>query len=605
MSQRPLGPKYSAVNTDEAAVLEEAVEATYGAMHNESDPLASLALEEDSAWLKEQRLTHQSLHWLKRPTVIMIGICLFMVAFAASSAESTRQLITFKLACNSVAAEMGTGDVCDPAQTQILVLSLQQAYIIAVGCTTIFSLGKLGPLSDQYGRRLFIGLIVLFQAVGKLVKYFVITSGPELRFLLMVLTEILASLCGGVMTLVMLANCYVSDISEPHQRTYFLGIIMALLFVGLSLGPAVGNVLISLTNRMGVFARDISKVSTSAMTAVSGKIPREELVPLKVEIGLLFLVLLFICTVLPESRTQSARRMSRSLSRLLLQASLTRPDAPEAPSARPGLLSMVNFLRPLRLLAYPKDQVAPLRYASIRTTRVAVILLVLFDCLFISVMAPMGEVFVMYGVYRFDWTAQDIGLMLVVTCLFRAITLLVLSPILSHKLFLGYFGLRTLKKRYDHVEWAVVTTGLLADSMGMLLLGLSPSLRMFIGVMAISSIGLITTPAVNSALVKFYPEQKVGELFSAMALLKNTLQIVVPYLVLGIYKKTVTHGIPQLLFFIVAIIVFIGLLVLTWVIYILDKEDARVARVAEAEAEMEEELRRQVHHRNSSFSAGA
>lgn len=574
--------RYSELNADESAVLTEAVEATYSAVVDVDSAVVSPDVEDDSVWLKEQRMSHQSLHWLRRPSILMIGTCIFLLAFASASAEPSRQFISFKLACNTVAAAAGT-DTCDPAQTQVLFLNLQQAYIIAIGLATILSLGKLGPLSDQYGRRLFIGLMTLVQLVGKLVKMAVMLSSNELRFVPMVLAEFLSNLCGGVMTLLMLSNCYVSDIAEVHERTFYLGIVMALFYLGLSLGPGLGNFLMSL----GSTAPVASSAKTVSVISVN------EYLPLKVEIGIVVGVLLFVVFVLPESRTENARRMSRSLSRSLLRALLVVPEQPRRFS-----LASINFLSLLRILTYPEDVVPPLHRASIRTSRIAVMTLVACDCLLVCLVIALGEVFVMYGIFQFEWDAKDVGVMLTVVFSLRAITLLVVSPLLNHRLFMGVFGLRPVKLRFDHLDLAMVMTGYITEFIGMLMFGLSNSARLYLVLLGITSLGSLIMPAMSSGLVKFFPELRVGEVFGALTMVKNSLQIVVPYYFLNMYKKLVVLGHPLYVFFFIAAVYGICIVAISWVLVVLDKEDARVAREDETEGMVRQQL-----HRNPSFSA--
>lgn len=579
--------RYAELNTDENAVLNEAVEATYAAVVNSELDLAvdSNEAEEDGLWLKQQLMAHKSLHWLRRPSIIMISICVFFLAFATASAEPSRQLISVKLTCNYVAAKSGT-ETCDPVKTQILYLNLEQAYIISIGLATIMSLGKMGSLSDQHGRRLFLILMTIVQALGKMVKMAVMSSSNELRFVPMVMAEFFANLCGGVLTLLMLSNCYVSDIAEVHQRTFYLGIIMALFFLGLSLGPGFGNLLTSLENKPPVTA----SASATSMISVN------EYLPLKAEILIILTVLCFEVLVLPESRTEGARRMSRSLSHSLLRALLM------AAEVLPGSFSLasINFLRPLRILTYPDDVVPPLRRSSIRITRIAVMTLVACDCILVALIIAFGQIFMLYPIFRFNWDAKQVGAFLTVLFSLRAVTLLLISPLLNHKVFMGFFGLRASKLRFDRLDWAMMMTGYVTEFLGMLVIGRCLSTRLYLVVMGLTSLGSLSMPAMSSGLVKFFPELRLGEVFGGLAMVKNSLQIVFPYLFLNLYKKLVLYGHPEYVFYCMAFVFAICILATSWVQIYLDKEDARIT----LEDEGESGLRRGLHHRNSSFTVG-
>lgn len=528
---------------------------------------------EDVPWLREQRALHKTLHWLQRPLVVMIGIAIFLWLFATSSAESTRQMLAFKLACNTV---LGGSGQCDLTKTQVLVLSLQQGYAIAVGIATLVALGKVGPLSDQYGRRRFIMLIISAQIVGKVAKYYVMSRYDTLQFSTMVATEFVGNCFGGVMTMVTLTNCYVSDISEAADRTYYLGVNMAFFFIGLSTGPLAGNMLL-------LYGSSGNKTLLPG-TRLASNISPGEFLPLKAELAIFVFLLVFVVLVVPESRSQNARRMSRLLLRSLLQLSLLNEQPGEEvveESKAHRIFDMFNFLRPLRLLAYPKDCVAQLRWPLIKANRKAVSALILFDCLMVSLAIPMGEICVLYGIYRFGWTARNLGHMLAVGCFSRAITLVVVSPFLINTVLRKTFKLQVNKKRFDHIDYSVVATGFIAEAVGVLLLSAAPTGNLFLSTLTITSLGSLSSPAINSSVVKFFPESRIGEVFAAIALVRNMLTTVMPVLLLGLYKLSLSKwNLPQFPFYVVAFISVLLFCAATFAIRVLDLEDKRLKRAA-------------------------
>lgn len=594
MSTTPLRTKFSSINPDNNATLEQAVESTYEAVVDDDD-----IIDEDAIWLREQRHLNKALHWLRRPSVLMMGASLFLFAFAISSAESTRQMITFKLACNYVVQQSGDS-VCNPTDTQVLVSNLQQAYSICSGITTIFALGKVGPMSDQYGRKVFVVLIVVLQMAGKLLRYMVMTSFPVLRFGPMVLTEVLANLCGGTFIYVTLANCYVSDISEAQQRIYHLGLNVASLFMGLSTGPLVGNLLLSLTDEvrssLGMLSYFSSFAGSGAQLGAS-TITRHEFVPLRFELGVLGLVFVFAVFVLPESRSEMARRKSRTLSRSLLVTSFSESDQ-EPQVAR--IFQVFNFLRPLRLIGFPADSVSRLRHGSLPVYRWVVTTLVIADCVMTSMAMPLGEVYVLYGIFQFDWTAQNLGHLLAVSCATRAFTLIVLSPLLNHKLLQGSLGLKVNKQIFDLVDYSMVMFAFVCEIIGMVCVSSAPTSTWFLTSIVLTGLGSLASPALNSAVVKFYPESKIGELFGAMALVKNVCAILSPVVILTLYKKALKqYQFPQVVFVAVAGLYFVGIVAVTYAKRLLDKE---MKRVDDAQKILPVRPSPQ-HGRNVSFSA--
>lgn len=548
--------KYSTFGDDAEANLEHAAENVYLAMMDEEDHL-----NEEASWLREQRHSHKSLHWLFRPSFLMVGVCIFMFTLALSSAESTKQMIEFKLACNNI-SELSGNPTCDPAETQVLILSLHQAISIASGIATMIALGTVAPLSDKYGRKLFFGLIFGFQIFGKLLRFRVMSHYDTLQFASIVATEAICNLSGGTMTILALTNCYISDISEAAQRSYYLGINMAFFFVGLSVGPMAGNALLS-------FFESGRRISPNGPSANYGRnISPGEFAPLRFEIVVLFLLLLFTAIVLPESRSQKARRMSRTLSHSLLHASL---QVNESQSKWSTMLERLNFFRPLRLIFYPKDSVHSLRHDTIKASRKAVFLLILMDCLLSSIAMPMGEILILYGIYQFGWSAHNIGYLMTVSCASRAFTLVVLNPVINFNLLQTYFGLEVNKKRFDRVDFWGVFIAYSFEAIGLACLAIAPTSALFIACLVFTSLGSIASPAINSSVIKFFPESKVGEVFGSISLVKNILSLVTPSLILAIYKISISKWhFPQATFVVLIATTLIMLFVSVYVIGILE-----------------------------------
>ncbi|RLV94504.1 putative membrane protein [Spathaspora sp. JA1] len=486
---------------------------------------------EDVRWLREQRILNKSLHWLKRPSVIMIATILFLLAFASSSAESTRQIITLKLACNYLGQ-----DKCNKESAQVLMSNLQLGYSISSSIITLIASGKVAPLSDQYGRKVFVVLMLVCFFLGRTCKFMLMYNFTSLKFELMVACEILTNLCGGILALITLANCYISDVVEPHERIYSLGISIASLFLGLSIGPIVGNLLISIS----------SKVSPTDVVNIS----KSDFLPLKFEVSILFLVLMVALFVLPESRSEKARRKSRTMSSSSSSSAISLEQQPVSWSSK--LIDSINFLKPLKLLSIPIDIVPLQNRHRVKKDRIAVLILVFIDCMLASIATSFAEIYVLYGIYRYNWAQTDIGHLLAIGCSSRAIVLIFLSPIINHKIFQHGFGFKIFKKQFDMIDYSMTLLGLVCEVIGFIGYSLSTTTIRFFAFIVFCGFGSLISPALNSSIVKFYPESKIGELFGAMALLKNLFGLVMPICYLSIYKYSMRIQTPGLVFMIAA-----------------------------------------------------
>lgn len=552
-----LGPEVEPLMQDQAKYLSVVPEEQEDLSH----------LDDDALWLHEERLLHQSLHWLRRPSITMIGLCLFLLTFAISSAESARQVVQYKLACNSVAS-LSRSKTCDPTEAQILVLTLQQALQVTLALANVIALAKVPSLSDQYGRRRFLILLATFFLIGRSLRYMVTSCYPSLHITLIVACEIISSLFGGVVTMLALCNCYASDIASPDQRTHYLGVNMAFFFVGLSTGPMVGNFLLS-------YFPAIEK-SKQPHVSYGPNLSFHDFAPLQFELFMLVILVLYLIFILPESRGQKARRMSRSASKSLRSALNT---TLKEKTKIQKLADALNIFKPLRIISYPKDYVNPSRHDSIVTHRIAVVILILVDCTLVGFAMSLGEIFVLFGIYRHKMTAQDLGNLLIIGCSCRAFFLTILSPLLNKKLFMQYFGLKPHKRRFDLVDYGMMSIAFLGETIGILALAAARTKSIYLACFMITALGSIASPALNSSTIKFFPESKIGEVFGAMSLAKNAFNISFPLIFLGLYKYSLKKWQwPELVLYIAAGTFFVSFLAATFAIYVLEKEDKEKKR---------------------------
>lgn len=496
--------------------LEQAANDVYEAILENDEEYDEDEHNEDVVWLREQRLLNKSIHWLKRPSVLMVSTITFLFAFSISSAEATRQVITLKLACNSLGAEK-----CNKDSAQVLMSNLQLGYTITGAIIMLISSGKIAPLSDLYGRRPFLIIVILCFLVGKSLKFFFMYNYTTLQFYSMITSEAISNLGGGLMSLIALCNCYISDVAEPHQRIYALGIGFAAMFVGLSIGPLVGNFIIALTTKMSPKA-DIRK---------------QEFIPLKFEIAILIINLLMTIFVLPESRSEKARKKSRTLSRSLSEVNLR---VMEQSPWYERLTSHFNFLKPLKLLVIPDELVKQSNRHKARRDRFTILVLAFIECVMSTMAMSFGEIFILYGIYNYDWAQNSVGHLLAISCSSKAIVLILLSPIINHKILQHGLKFKVFKTQLDMVDFSMCLIGLVCETIGFYGYSVSPTTSVFFIFTVFCGFGTLISPAINSSIIKFYPESKIGELFGALALIKNIFALVTPVLYLSVYKYSVS-----------------------------------------------------------------
>lgn len=534
-------------------------------------------VDDEVLWIREQREQNKTLPWMKRPSVWMICLCTFLGSLATSAADPTRTGMIFKLSCNSL-MEKNKTSTCSPEETQVLVSNLSLATTLSMGIITMLVSGKVGTLSDIYGRKLFVSVIIGSMILGKTILFFALHHFNTLPFYSIVTGDLVASLGGGIITLIALTNSYISDVVEAHERIYSLGLSIASLYIGLSIGPMVGNFLLTVPKKfldkphLSPEMSEMKEIYASSLKVISST----EFIPLRFEIGLLAIVFIYCVFVLPESRSEKARHRSRTLSRVLMsdirqfreegnECDRSPFDQVEQDSNCKNTVlgpfyKLLDFFRPLVLLTLPADAVNPNRRYRIKKDRLAVIILVLIDCVNFGFSTAFANITVLYGLYKFNWTSIDIGHFMTVACSSRAIVLIVLSPMITHTLFHKKMQFKIFKRQFDMVDFSICFLGLSVEFFGFVLVYFARSSVALFVVFALQSIGSLSGPTLNSAIIKHYPESKVGAYFGAISILKNALSLISPLIFVSFYKMSITewHQ-PQLVFALFALISFIFL----------------------------------------------
>ncbi|CCE78641.1 Piso0_000667 [Millerozyma farinosa CBS 7064] len=518
---------------DNDATLERAAMNIYETLIDNAE---ESVLDEDELWLREQREQNKLTHWLRRPSVSMICLPLFLHSFGAASAMPSMKVLSLKLACRSLAQKSPDG-VCDPAETQVLLSNLFLITGLVSGSLRIFVSGKIGSWSDRYGRKPIISISILVSLLGRCLQFFVMWKFQTLQFGLMIVSDMLYNFFGGVFTLMAMCNCYVTDVIEPHERIYSLGLSQASLYVGLSLGPIVGNLLLSLPYV-------VKPHTTASDVNQSNQIYAYEYLPLQFEILVLVCVLLFAQFVLPESRSHKARRKSRAMSVSSSVSSLQEPQA----STIDRLMSNLNFLEPLKLLLYPKEIAYYENNRIYKRQKWVVLNIVILICVTLESLMAFTDVFALFGTYKFHWTSKNLGSFIITSSVTKTLVLIVVAPLFVQRLLQKVLKFKVFKFQFDMVDFIVCSSGIAIEAACMILAGMAQSSAQFMSLVAISSAGGLVSPTLTSAIVKYFPESKTGELFGALAILKNILNLCGPFLCLTLYKFSVKKwdmpGIP-------------------------------------------------------------
>ena len=103
----------------------------------------------------------------------------------------------------------------------------------------------LGDLSDRYGRR----IVLLSSQIGTCIGFIILALSKTLWVVF--LSRIIDGITAGNMTV---AQAYISDVTEPKNRTRAMGMIGASFGLGFILGPAISGVLVQFGHAAPIWA---------------------------------------------------------------------------------------------------------------------------------------------------------------------------------------------------------------------------------------------------------------------------------------------------------------------------------------------------------------
>ncbi|KAK4521696.1 Nuclear actin-protein involved in chromatin remodeling [Mucor velutinosus] len=423
--------------------------------------------------------------------------------------------------------QSGTTDVnipledCAIPQVQAIVSEASAIIVLLTYTTTLLVASYYGNLSDRKGRR----FVMISATLGSLVEIalFVITlKYPQIfGITLLFIAPILRSLLAGDTILVAAIQAYISDCTSAAERTVAFGNMLAIIYLGSSIGPTVGSYLLNKTNSIN---------SIFYMVFI-----------IQMCLGL------YIWLIVPESNV------------------IISHDAPTGKKDK-TFLQRINLFSALRVLYRGSSEHAS-PYALVLVAGIQFLL-------FIVALPPI----LLYTMLQFGWTAYEGGLFVSLASISRVIVMLALLPLLAkvfHKnkpsstpkppaaksvsssSFASTATMETRSKEEIKQDvmfdvW-MIRTGLSVETVCFILFGLVSTSAGFSVTVAVQSLAMLAGPSLRSLSTSLVAPSEIGELLGAMAVLEACGLIISQLTINTIYSASV--GImPNLIFFVCATI---------------------------------------------------
>ncbi|ODV60341.1 uncharacterized protein ASCRUDRAFT_76343 [Ascoidea rubescens DSM 1968] len=435
---------------------------------------------------------------------------------------------------------------CNTKDAQVLVSRLESVINILMASSTVIISGKFGHLSDKFGRKPLI-LFNLFMAI--LSKFLVIYNllpidfnqfddtnplslfnGSTFNSFFYIFAKVFECFGGGLLFLLSLSSSYITDLVSEKSRTFNLSLLGGSFYSGLAFGPLVGSLIVRYLN------------SVSSIDQINNNF-----LPCYIDIFFSILSFSLIFLLIPESNPYFLKNkpISNNNNNNLNDTTITTNNNTEKASLYESIIKTFNIFKPLKLLWIDKFQ-------NSLNPRINVILLIIIDILIISCGTSPMPFIMFYTSYKLHWTSIEIGYFVSITGFSRAIILLFFTPFyLSFLKKILNFKVNTNK--IDNIDKFTITICLVFETVAVSLMLLNKTKFFYLSAL-INGIGALTTPTIQSAIVKYAilsrkNKEKIGEIFSAMTLIRGIVSIVMPSTYLYIYSITVKFN-PKFCFYI-------------------------------------------------------
>ena len=400
-------------------------------------------------------------------------------------------------------------DQCRVPEVQSLATQFLLVGNLIAGLLSAVTSPKLGALSDRYGRTKVICATTLGMLAGEVITIIAATYPDDFPVYWLYLGFALDGLCGSFIAGMALAHSYAADCTPPAKRNVAFGYFHGCLFSGIALGPLLAAGIIKATGGI--------------------------IIMFYLALGCHLIFIMCLLFVIPES--VSKRRQLSARERYARE----KKEMNTSETAWFTKLPLADLFTPLKIL-WPTGE------GSSPALRRNLALLAAIDTIMFGVSMGSMTVVIYYSKFQFGWDTSQQSVFMSVVNLCRVTCLLLVMPMIT-RLVRGPASSHRAQKQSgcDKLDLGLIRTAVLFDTLGYLGYTLARTPVLFVLSGAITSIGAVGSPTLQSAMTKHVPHDRTGQLLGASGLLHALARVVAPTIFNGIYSVTV-GGFSQTVF---------------------------------------------------------
>lgn len=486
--------------------------------------------DDDIVYIKQQIKQNATKPFYKRPSVYAVIFLIGVLTLSSSSAEGTRQSLIYAKASESRKSK---------ENAPYIVARFNQYLLVGTTAVALIPIAKFGEVSNVYGRKLYFVMVIITITVSRMLQYHLFRNYKGLQFGKLLLANYMSCMFGGVNIIGALTELYVSDFTLPENRIYQFGLASSATFIGQLFGPLVGTLI---GNWAG--GKSVDEISEADFTI------------LRFELAVLLMLLVYVVTLFPESRNESAKvKSEEQLVEQELEDESERSDASEQSDLDVNVNRIVlyqifksfDIIQPMKILTYPSEVAKVNKKHRLFQLRFVVVSLVLIYAAYQTLIFSLNQVVIEYGQYQFQWSSNNIAYLLSTISISRAISLVLILPFFEKTILKKILALKSLNRLFDMVEYI-----LMLSSFGIAVLVFlafySANSKGFYIAAGCFSLDALIGPVFDSTIIKFFPNSSSGQVYGAITLLVSLMNLVSPILITWVYEVALNVGHASLVY---------------------------------------------------------
>ncbi|THU77812.1 MFS general substrate transporter [Dendrothele bispora CBS 962.96] len=565
----------------DGAVSEEATELLHDFVHPHHHRAEETLTEPEVGFAPSNEFEARLLPWWKRPSPWWLICMLPLTSITMAATIAPKVEIYTLLACAQHKPEIfdslglsfadpgSKPNLCavDPV-VQAAVARLSATMALCMGILGCLTTGWWGSFSDRHGRTKIMGITVIGLIVTDaafILVYFFQRQLPG-GYWFLIIGPLLEGSLGGTTSAIAAMHAYMADTTTPATRSRALSLSLGFLFLGFSIGPTLGGILIRLTHKT---------ISVFYVATVS---------------HLIYACMIWF--VVPESLSRTQMEVARAkYKRQVAEARMQEAQANRTTAWLIKMKGIFGFLTPLTIFAptVVPNETSLLKKSSRDWNLTFIAIGYAFA---LSIMGSYTYKF-QYAAATFNWTSETMGYLLTLAGASRALTLAVILP-LAIKFFkakpiptrrgeeeplLGRDNARRSRTRShspsrltepnsSSFDLKIARASLFVEVIAHGFMGFATNSVSFLLFGMLGSLGTGFSPAIQSVTVELYNRRggtESGKLFGALSVVQAlSSQIFSPAIYGLVYMKTVATF-PRTIFFVSVTSVFLSLVFISLV----------------------------------------